>query len=305
MALSSKFLRTIQETFGEGGSIWLERLPDIIGQCESRWSLEVRPPFEELSYNYVAPARRCDGEEVVLKAGVPRSELTREMEALRFYDGQGIVRLLEADPDLGAMLLERVIPGGMLAELCPEEDDRATHIAAEVMRQLWRPLPDGHPFKKIEDWFEGLERLRLEFDGGSGPFPAALVETAEMLYAELRCSNGEPVLLHGDLHHFNILSASRQRWLAIDPKGVAGEAAYDVGALLRNPLPSLYQWTDMDRILQRRIDILAEALDLERRRILGWGVAQTVLSAWWSYEDNDEDWRDVLPIAERLARLLS
>ncbi|UCC51489.1 MAG: phosphotransferase [Anaerolineaceae bacterium] len=304
MALSSNFLRTIRETFGEAGSIWLGQLPDIISQCERRWSLEVELPFEELSYNYVAPARRSDGKELVLKVGVPRDELTSEADALRYYDGRGSVRLLDADPDLGVLLLERLIPGSMLAKLCSEDDEQATLIAAGVMRQLWRPVTEDHPFIKIEEWFEGLNRLRQEFNGGTGPFPADLVQTAETLYAELIRSAGETVLLHGDLHHFNILTATRQPWLAIDPKGVVGEAAYDVGALLRNPGPDIQRWANLGRILQRRVDVLAEALDLEHRRILGWGIAQTVLSAWWSYEDNDEDWRDLLPIAETMATLI-
>jgi streptomycin 6-kinase len=303
MALSSEFLRTIRETFGEDGSVWLEQLPDIISQCADRWSLEVGPPFEGLSYNFVAPARRSDEKEVVLKAGVPGLGLTSEADALRFYDGHGSVRLFEADPDLGVLLLERLSPGTMLDKLCPEDDDQATLIAAGVMRQLWRPVPDEHTFVKIEDWFEGLDKLRREFDGGTGPFPAALVETADRLYAELSHSMSEPVLLHGDLHHFNILRATRQPWLAIDPKGVVGEAAYDVSNLLRNPGPDIQQWAGLEQILDRRVDILAEVLGIERRRILGWGVAQTVLSAWWSYEDNDRNWRDVLPIAETMAAL--
>ena len=82
-----------------------------------------------------------------------------------------------------------------------------------------------------------------------------------------------------------------------------GEAAYDVSNLLRNPGPDIQQWAGLEQILDRRVDILAEVLGIERRRILGWGVAQTVLSAWWSYEDNDRNWRDVLPIAETMAAL--
>jgi streptomycin 6-kinase len=305
MALAQEFLRTLSQTFGEDGAVWLEQLPELIVQCERRWSLSVGPSFEGLSYNYIAPAQGHDGKELVLKAGVPRPELKREADALRLYDGRGSVHLLDADPDQGILLLERLVPGTMLSNLCPEDDDQATRIAADVMRQLWRPVPDGHSFKKIEAWFEGLDRLRQEFDGGTGPFPSDLVQTAETLYAELSRSMGEPVLLHGDLHHFNILSATREPWLAIDPKGVIGEAAYDVGALLRNPTPHVLRWADWDRILRRRVEILTEALGLERNRILGWGAAQAVLSAWWSYEDNDEDWRDILPLAETLAALLS
>ena len=305
MILSKEFLRNIRETFGDDGSAWLERLPELITECEQRWSLKVAPPFASLSYNYVAPARRGDGTDLVLKIGVPRSELAREIMALRAYNGRGSVRLLNAQPDQGILLLERLKQGSMLVDLCPDNDDEATTIAAGVMRQLWRPITPDHNFKKIEDWFEGLTILRSEFNGGCGPFPMHLVETAESLYADLSQSMDTPVLLHGDLHHFNILSATREPWLAIDPKGVVGEAAYDVGALLRNPVPDVFGWPDLDHILDRRVAILAEILDLDHRRVLGWGMAQAVLSAWWSYEDNDSKWWDVLPVAEQLAKLLT
>ena len=305
MILSKEFLRNIRETFGDDGTAWLERLPDIITRCECRWSLEIGPPFANLSYNYVAPGRRSDGTDLVLKIGVPRPELEREIVALRAYDGRGTVQLFNAQPDQGILLLERLKQGSMLADLCPDNDDEATTIAAGIMRQLWRPIQPDHTYKKIEEWFEGLTRLRSEFNGGCGPFPTRLVETAESLYADLSQSMDEPVLLHGDLHHFNILSATREPWLAIDPKGVVGEAAFDVGALLRNPVPAVFWWPDLDHILDRRVAILAEILDLDRRRVLGWGMAQAVLSAWWSYEDNDSEWRDVLPLAEKLSKLLT
>ena len=75
-----------------------------------------------------------------------------------------------------------------------------------------------------------------------------------------------PVVLHGDLHHFNILAAERQPWLAIDPKGVVGEPVYETGALLRNPWPDLLSLPDPGRILARRVDQLAEELGFDRAR---------------------------------------
>jgi streptomycin 6-kinase len=108
------------------------------------------------------------------------------------------------------------------------------------------------------------------------------------------------LILHGDLHHFNILSAEREPWLAIDPKGVVGEAAYEAGALLRNPLEDMSQYP---HILKRRIAILSEMLDIDCQRILGWAVAQAVLSAWWSYEDHGQGWEPGVALAETLNNL--
>lgn len=304
MNFGEYFLRIVQETWGDEGLAWLNSLPDIVHECEQLWSLDVDQPFANLSYNFAAPAKRADGAEFVLKIGVPRDELVSEIEALQHYDGRGSVRLIDARSDQGVLLLERLKPGRMLVDLCPDNDDEATEIAAGVMRQLWQPVKPGHNFKKIEEWFEGLVELRTEFDGGCGPFPKNLVETAESLYAELSQSMSEPVLLHGDLHHYNILSATRAPWLAIDPKGVVGEAAYEVGALVRNPL-DIMKWPNLERVLERRVAVLAEILDLDRQRVLGWSMAQNILSAWWSYEDSNSDWQDILPLAELFIKLLS
>ncbi|MEK7324203.1 MAG: aminoglycoside phosphotransferase family protein [Chloroflexota bacterium] len=315
--MPNNFTRTITDLFGKRGLAWLENLPTLIADCECRWSLKVLPPFE-LSYNYVAPAVRADGTEVVLKLGVPDGALTDEMTALGLWDGHGIVQLLDCDPDRGIMLLECLKPGTPLVTV--EDDEEATRIFAQVARQLWIPAPAVHNFDTPHTWAEGMKRLRKRFDGGAGPLPAKIAETAESLFAELLSSQADPVLLHGDLHHWNILSAEAcperrrsrmgQPWLALDPKGIVGEPCYEVGAWLRNPLPGLFDKPEPARILARRVDQLSDELGFDHQRILGWGVAQAVLSAWWSIEDHgerserSEGWQEAVAIAEILSGLM-
>lgn len=281
----------------EGGSAWLARLPGLLQACAERWSLRLLPPFD-LSYNYVCPARRADGMEVVLKIGLPNPELESEQVALSAYAGRGCVRMLESAPDLSAFLLERLRPGTMLTEIA--DDEEATHIAAGVMAELWMPPPAEQALPSTRDWANGMARLRGTFDGGSGPFPPAMVDTAERLFAELHASEGPPVLLHGDLHHFNILRAERAPWLALDPKGITGEREYETGALLRNPDLESLNDTELKAVTLRRIDLLSEILGFDRKRLAGWGYAQAVLSAWWSYEDGEEVWWPILRLAEAL-----
>ena len=301
-SVPQKFSKTIIEIHQDAGLRWLQELPSLIKRCEERWLLRVDAPFAALSYNYVAPAWRADGTPVVLKLGVPNPELSSEIEALRLYDGVGSVQLLDADAQQGMLLLERLLPGTMLTDLT--DDEQATSIAADVMRQLWRPVPANHAFPTIAKWSAGLYRLRQQFGGGTGPLPADLVEMAETFFEQLICSMEEPVLLHGDLHHFNILSAQRQAWLAIDPKGLIGEPAYDIGAFLRNPYPQLLQIERADRLLARRVDQFAEELGLDHTRILAWGISQAVLSACWSVEDHGHGWEYSIACANWLRTLL-
>ncbi|NIM95872.1 MAG: phosphotransferase [Anaerolineales bacterium] len=294
--IKEEFSKQIEGTFGQDGVEWLRQLPELLEYIAQRWSLELMPPFEPLSYNYVAPCIMPDGSEGVIKLGVPNKELITEIGALGHFEGRGAVLLINADPDSGVLLLERLKPGVHLLDSA--DDASATYTAADVMGQLWRQAPEQHPLPSVEDWARGLSRLRDRFAGGTGPFPAEVVDHAEGLFEDLIRSMSDPVVLHGDLHHWNILSAERQPWLAIDPKGVIGEPEYEVGAWLRNPFPHILGLSNPRKLIARRVDTFVEMFGFERDRIIGWGTAQAVLAAWWSYEDQGEEWEKWIAIAE-------
>ncbi|HEY7984243.1 MAG TPA: aminoglycoside phosphotransferase family protein [Ktedonobacterales bacterium] len=296
--LPDALVRMMTAMHGDAGTAWLAGLPTLLDACARRWSLALGPPYPA-AFNYVAPATRADGTLVVLKVGMPDREARAGLDALRLYDGQGMARLLEADEERGAHLLERLVPGTPLATLA--DDAAATSSAAALMRQLRRPPPAGHRYPTVADWGRGFARLRQRYGGGTGPLPAALVEQAERLYADLAATMAAPVVLHGDLHHDNIVAATRAPWLAIDPKGVVGEPAYETGALLRNPMPHLLAMPEPARLTRRRVDQLAAELSLDRARVRGWGLAQAVLSAWWSIEDAGAGWEFAIAVAELLA----
>jgi streptomycin 6-kinase len=218
---------------------------------------------------------------------------------LRTWDGRGAVRLLEADEDAGVLVLERAEPGASLWELT---DERATVVAADVMRRLWRAADPAVELPTVVEWGRGFARHRAAHGGGSGPLPAALFAAAERRFAQLCATAGEPVLLHGDLHQGNVLSAAREPgWLAIDPKGVVGEPAYEPGAFLRNPIDGPAPFADPAATVRRRLDLLAGALRLDRVRLRDWAFAQAMLSAVWSLEDHGGGWEGAVAWAELLA----
>lgn len=280
--LPADFVRNINNSFGPKGTQYLAELPALLDAAALRWGLTIGRPLP-LSYNYVTSAKRADGTEVVLKIGVPNPELTSEMEALRLYAGRGAVRLIDAHAEKGMLLEERLLPGSMLAAL--QDDEQATQIAAGLMSSLWRPVPGENHFICLQDWFGELKKLRPRFDGGTGPFPPAVVETCEALLQDFFAENETPVVLHGDFHHYNVLQAG-DTWKAIDPKGVIGPRGYEVGPLLINPYPEFLRNADAKRKTERRMAILAERLGIERARIRGWGIAHAVLSAWWSSDES-------------------
>jgi streptomycin 6-kinase len=292
------FKRNVESAFPQGAE-WLRSLPQLLREFENRWKIALGPPFE-LSFNYVAPAVEATGNSVVLKAGVPNPALISEIQALRLYEGSGAVRLLDFDTEKGVLLMERLMPGRSLETFSDgANDEDATRIAARVMRRLWRLLPADHSFATVEQWASGLKRLRQRFGGETGPFPKRLVERAERLFDELLSSSSSPVLLHGDLHHLNILK-SQDTWKAIDPKGVAGEPSYEICALMLNPIS---RHSNDGRIQRRRLEVLSEELGLDSQRMLGYAIAQSVLSAWWSFEDLATDWESAIACARTLESL--
>jgi streptomycin 6-kinase len=296
------FAAFIAEYFGERGAAWLDELPYLLAKYARAWEVELLPPFAGLSFNYVAPVVRADGSPAVLKVGVPEEEARTGIAFLRLCNGEGAVRLLEADDERCALLMELAFPGIPLARL--DDDDEATRIAAEVMCALWRPVPATHSFITVGRRLRAFARVREVHSGGAGPLPEGMLSRAEELAVELLASAPYERVLHGDLHHDNIVSAQRAPWLAIDPKGLVGDPGFETGALMNNPYGRMETWTTPAREFSRRADILAKGLEYPRERILAWSYTQAILSASWEVLAGTVRYRSWLARAEVLATLL-
>lgn len=293
----------ILDVHGKAGRVWLTQLPDTLAICTEKWNLELLAPFGELNYNFVAPGVTRDGESVILKAGVPGSEINSEIAAIEAFEGSGMARLIQADPVLGVMLLERLQPGTFLSDL--DNDEAITHNAISVLRKLNRPAPDNYAFITVSEWADrSFGTTRVEPSRNYGPLPHDLIETARQLFSELATSPDREILIHGDFHPQNILRSERDDWLAIDPKGVVGDSLFDVAVFIcegpRRP-------TDLSRkaFLVRRIDQVAAELGEDRDLIVRWCLAHRVLSGCWSYQDHGDGWQAAFSDAELLKDLIS
>jgi streptomycin 6-kinase len=272
---------------------WLRALPDLIDRLAARWSLTLGPHFPEIGYNYVAPATRADGTPAVFKVSRYIDDTRNEIAAMRLWDGDGAARLLEADPELGAQLIERLEPGTMLTEVADANDDDATVIAAGVLRHLWRPAPAVHGLRPLASWLDAYDRNREALSQGARGFPPAIFRRADAMRRDLLASSEEQTVLHGDLHHFNILRARRAPWLAIDPHGLVGDRCFDICQFLRNPMPQGVPVA----VNRRRLDIFCAELGLDRQRTKDWCFVHAILDACWGFED-DENWARSVAYAE-------
>jgi streptomycin 6-kinase len=235
-----------------------------------------------------------------MKLVPPGSLGWRELVALTGFDGRSAVRVLESDAEIGAVLLEQAVPGSDLTRLFEQgSDPEATSIACQVMRNLPKEVPvAGSSLETSEERAAGLDRLWVKYEGGTGPIPADLADRARALFRELVSSQAEQVVIHGDLHHENILSSHRG-WLAIDPHGLIAEPCFETYALLRNP-DALFELDDLIPITGRRLDQIADELGYDCERIKAWGFACAILSAWWTLEDHGVGGENDIRVAEAI-----
>lgn len=248
--------------------------------CVRAWSVTIeRTVATETS---VIVLGKREGRPVALKVVKRAGDEWRCGEVAALFGGRGVVQVLQHVE--GAALFERLDPGEPLAALSLDgRDEEATDILAML---LGRMSPADPP-----PWCPTLEQWGAAFApylaSGDTRVARELVEPAQRIYAELCATQRNPALLHGDLHHYNVLSDRSRGWCAIDPKGVVGELEYELAAALRNPIerPELFATLD---VVERRLDQFGLALGIDVGRARGWCFAQSVLSAIWDIGDGHE-----------------
>jgi len=304
--------RNVVAAWGADGQRFLDLLPELLASVTRDWALTVVAPYP-MTFHWVCEVRTADGAEAVLKLGPPGVvDVAHQVTAMRHFDGVGAVRLLAHDAGRGAMLLEKASPGLPASALLqvrdadiPIKDVIATAAIITVMRRLHRPLPDAGPAvpelcaRDRRSFMEHLDQYP-----GDAPFPRRLVTRALGLLEELCASATERVVLHGDLHHDNVLRAKREPWLAIDPHGVIGDPGAEVGAMLYNPDPHR-RAPALVALVPARVEQLADGLGLSVERVVAWGFVQAVLSEVWTAEEPGAPVTRALDVALALEPLLS
>jgi streptomycin 6-kinase len=270
-------LRDVTVTyFGEVGRDWLERLPDLVAQAARVWQLDVGSPFDPAgNIGWVAPVRRADGSEAVLKVSCPNhgsdavGSSVWDGKALEHWAGRGAVRLFESDDANQTLLVERCIPG----TTCDELDFAAEcEVVASVLAELHSvELPERHEFEALSALVEHFRRTMWDwFDRLDAPFDRGVVAQADDLFTSLTSSSDDEVLLHGDLGGGNVVLSERG-WLAIDPYPVVGDRAFDGRGFLSSRL-----FQRPLRAAREEVASLADRLNLDARRIAGWTFACSV-----------------------------
>jgi streptomycin 6-kinase len=262
---------------------WLRDLPSLVQQVRAEFGVHLSPPLHGGSCSWVAPAELPDGTRVIVKIGWPHREMYGEPIALRLWGGRGAVELLAHDPQRHALLLRACEPGEPLAASRAAAEDRL-RVGCAVLRRLWvSPSGAAAALEKLSavtaEWADLVEERMLRLQPGYDP---GLVAEGARLLRDLPGSADRNVVLHGDFNPGNVLT-SGDAWVAIDPKPMVGDPAYDPWPLLEQ-VDDPFTHPDPRRVLRERLDLMARELSLDAERIRWWAVARRVESALWAAE---------------------
>jgi streptomycin 6-kinase len=256
------------------GEDWLDSLPSLIRDLLSEWELE--PVGRSMSgvcsvaipVRLLGAGRETVGvsEEAVLKISWPHPEAATEALALQTWNGHGAVRLVRGDPHRFALLLERLHQ----RDLSTIEVDDACGVIGDLLHTLRRP---PHPrIPRLDDW---AARQAVELRAAPPVMPRRYLDQAAALAQELVARRpSEDRLLHTDLHYANVLAAHRAPWLAIDPKPMAGDPAFEVAPALWNRAEELGTGSQIRWSLRRRLEIICERAGIDEGRARAWTIVR-------------------------------
>lgn len=277
--LNSTFVSNIRDLYGEEGGTWINDLPSRLAQLSKKWKFRFLNVMPDLTYNFVGVVEVIPtGKRAVINIGPRGKNVAAEVQWLQCFN-KGVPKIYWHDDEHHAYLMEYLEPGNSLKTLVKAgQDDAATRVICQMIRDLQSHQQNIPNFPHISELSGSLSLLKNHLDD-------KMLSKAESLFRELTTDRVQDVLLHGDLHHDNVLS-SDTTWKVIDPHGYVGDPAFEVGAMIFNPRDCFPKEKSISQIIERRLKILAEELPFDAKRIKAWAYCRTVLSLAWTFEDH-------------------
>lgn len=285
MQIPEYFKNKMISMFGQEGQTWVEDSPQILDQCIKKWNLTNCSFIKDMSVNLVCFAESPDYGEVVLKIDGPHPEKYTEMKAMSLYKGRNMCQCYDTDMNLGALLLERIIPGCDLTVV--EDTHTQLMIAAELISKLPIQVKKNHGIPTYADKINrAFKRARKENIVGGKML--SFIDEAERLFSQLENGDRPKVLLHGDLHHWNILQDQNGAWKAIDPQGVIGAACMESARFMDNHI-NMVEEDKKSEHLDEMIRVFSTKFGETKRTIAICLFVLCVLSTCWTFEEANPD----------------
>jgi streptomycin 6-kinase len=283
MSIMATLKKNIINANGQQGESWINTLETTIALLQKRWLLTEIHPVNNMSWNYVALCRQ-NGNPGVLKIGCDAKAIKDEFNALQHFAGAGAIKVIDYDAEYHALLLEQAIPGYLLKEHHPKQMEDVIGIYAAVVKKLTMHSPIQKSFKHVSEWCAVIDNM------DDPRIPARFIIKAKALRTMLLSTIKNEYLCHGDLHFENIIQ-HHSEWLSIDPKGVIGEVAFEAAACDLISDEELSEPSLLASKLTYRIQLLSQALDLDKNRLIGWIFLRIMLSIQWFVEDKGDPTR--------------
>lgn len=288
--LQPGFKARITEVHGERGLQWLKALPSLIAELSQNWDFQFISSLPDLSYGFVARVH-FQNQEVILKMNPGVEIIAHEVLWLKQFPH--LAPKIFKESAQGAFLMEKILPGYMLKDLVKsDQDDEATRTVCRLVHELQKKPVRSADFPHLS--------IHKQISLLHGHFDKDLVEKAESLYRDLTVKSESDVLLHGDLHHDNILRHN-DTWKIIDPHGYMGDPVFEISPFVYNPLDVLPEHPRLKDVLLRRIDLIREETSFDEKRIKAWAFCMMMLSLAWTFEGTSQ----VPDFEARAARILS
>jgi streptomycin 6-kinase len=262
---------------------WAAALPAVAADYLDRWQLTVTGRPLNGAASMILPVVRRDGTEAMLKLQPVNDESADEALALRTWNHDDVVEVLEDDPSTTTLLLERLEPRTL--NDVPDHVE-ATRILAERLTHLSAvPAPAG--IRKLADvagqMVDDAPRIIPRL---TEPAERTLTRRLAAQVAELLPEPGDR-LLHWDLHYDNVMAGHRRPWLVIDPKPLAGDPAFEVFPVLWNRWDDLVATGDLAQAIRDRFALMLEITGIDPDRALGWTAGRILQNILWFAEDGE------------------
>ncbi len=296
MNLNASFINNIHSIYGEEGKTWLSNLSAHLARLSAQWNFQMIQPVKDMTYNFVAVVKLPSGL-AVLKTAPLAAKLIAEAEWLNAHK-KSVPLIFHIDKKNNAYLMEKIEPGNSIKSLVKAgNDEQATRIIAQVILDL-QSTDTLHQmnYQHISEHASSFAFLRGHVD-------ASIIDNAELIFKELCADSSNDIILHGDLHHDNILQGNNS-WSVIDPHGYIGDPCAEIGPMIFNPFDCFPKHSSMQNIIETRLNILAEMLPFDLERIKAWAFCLSLRSAAWDVEGFNKPNDHTIEIAKILYDIL-
>lgn len=269
----NEFEENIKKLFGDSGKAWLQDLPALVESTANKYSLSELVPVDNMTFHYVAKGYQGK-QPIVLKMGFDRERMVNEAKWLSAYSTPAATMFAQGD-DL--LLMQQAIPGYSLRTCFPKDD---LLIFCDLVTRLHSiDIAPVHGVKSLKDVLFVLNE--------NHDIPESILKQARQFRDQLLGTTTQQVLLHGDLHHDNILKHGND-WLIVDPQGYMGDPVFEVTAFLLNPKHLLVEQSDVALLIEKRVQICAEYFGWPVQRIKDWLFVKSVLCWAWALQDGTD-----------------